>query len=497
MEKNKKSILKDKVFYLPIIILALYFIIRLIDQSKIMWIFPFDFTNDISSHMAKIFFLAKYGYHQLVPYWYNGYLLFKFYPPAWFYFTLPLYYLTKNVQIATFISILLIYTIGFIFIYILGKQENISKIKRVAFFLFFFANPLAIGHLLRVGRTPEMFAWLMMIPFIIIIFFYKKRTIDKKFFLLIPFYGLILLSHQTVFIISNTLLLSLILIKRNKKELIKIILIIILTAILTSFWWFPFVFNISESSIIQPTYNFANRLLDFDKQLWVENIISFFIPLTFLILFYFYWIGKKKSKKELMFFLPEIFIAILFLFRLVSFIPLLNFIYPDVYNLFFIFISIFFILKTKFNKKIKKYIPLLLLSIIIVSSLFSIFYTPWFTKNTKLDQETISVFPYIDNKFITVGYDESYGKAFYSYAPIYYNLETPSGWSSQEINKNYLNKIKEIKIQFEKKDCKGFINVLKELNTTYVIAHDDNCNFLKDCDLKEKIKKERVCLYYY
>jgi len=496
MEKKTFSILSNKAFYIPIILLSIYFIIRLIDTSKIMWIFPFDFTNDISSHMAKVYFLAQYGFHQLVPYWYNGYVLFKFYPPAWFYFTLPVYYLTKNIQVATFISILLIYALGFIAISIFGKNENISFVKSIAFFLLFFANPLAIGQLLRVGRVTELFAWLMLIPFAIIIFHYKNRKIDSKFFLIIIFYGIMLLSHQVVFIISSFLLLSLILAKiKQKRELFKIASNIALTAILTSFWWFPFIRDISQSSIMNTKYNFGHRLLEFNKELLVENTISLIIPIAFLILFYFYWTGKNKSKKELLFFLPEITIAVLFLLRIVAFIPVLSFIYPDVYNMFLLFFSIYFLLKTEFNKSIKKYISISLILVIILGITISIVYTPWFAKNTELDKDTISIFPYVEGRFIMVGYEESYGKAFYSYAPIYYNLETASGWSQQEVNSEYLNLLRTTRLEFDNKNCEGFINAIKEINITYVISQGNYCNFLKNCNLNEKIIKGEVCLY--
>jgi len=496
MKKKDYSVLKDKAFYIPIILLAIYFIIRLIDQSKITWMFPFDFTNDISSHMAKVYFLAEYGFHQLVPNWYNGYVLFKFYPPAWFYFTLPLYKIMGNVQIATYTSIILIYILGFIAINIFGKQENLSKIKRIAFFLFFFANPLAIGQLLRIGRTPELFAWLMFIPFATLIFYYKNKKIDKKFFLIILFYSLILLSHQTVFIVSNILLLSLLIIKlKNKLELFKIGLSILVTALITSFWWLPFIKDITQSNILGPKHTFAQRLLEFNSQVLVENILSFITPLMFLILFYFYWKGINKDKKELIFFSPIIIIAVLFFLRLVTIIPLLNMVYPDVYNLFFIFFSIYLFFKIKFKTKLKRHVNLILLIIISLSIIASATYTPWFVENTELDKETISILPYIEGKFFMVGYEKSYGKAFYSYAPIYYNTNTISGWSQQETNSSHLTNIKEIRNQFQQKNCEEFTNAIKKAGATEIIAYDENCEFLKNCGLKEKIKKQRVCLY--
>src|SRR3989344_8746879 len=112
MVKNKHENYKEideKAFYLVIILLAIYLLIRLINQSSIINDFPFDFVNDISSHMAKIYFLDQYGFREIVPYWYNGYDLFKFYPPGWFYFTFPLYKMFNDIQLAAYISIILMF----------------------------------------------------------------------------------------------------------------------------------------------------------------------------------------------------------------------------------------------------------------------------------------------------------------------------------------------------------------------------------------------------
>ncbi|MBL7148072.1 MAG: hypothetical protein ISS82_04570 [Nanoarchaeota archaeon] len=493
MEKNKISILKDKAFYIPIIILIIYFIIRLIDQSKIMWMFPFDSTNDISSHMAKIFFLAKYGYHQLVPYWYNGYMLFKLYPPAWFYFSLPLYYLTQNVQITTFTSMILMYLIGFIFFYYFGNLVKLSNIKKIVFFLFFFVNPISIGNFIRVGKLPEMFAWLMLIPFAFIILSYKDRIINKKFFIIILFYSIMLVSHQTVFLISNFLLLSLFLIKNNKKERILILLPLVISAIITSAWWVPFIKNSLETNMLN--YVFSARLLIPSGQLLLENIASFVIPLIFLGSFYFYWKSKNKSKKELLFFLPETILAILFLSRITSFIPILNSLYPDTYNHFLFFISVFMILKTKFIVKIRKYFSIILIAITLLGIFLSINYTPWFIENNNYDKETISLFPYITENFIILENKVSYAKAFYSYAPIYYNLSTSSGWSHQEVESSYLTSLHEISAFFKEGNCKNFLESLEKTNTKFVITYNSDCEKLEECNLKEIDKKEHACLF--
>ncbi len=212
MEKDKNLRLKElngKVFYLIIILLSIYLLIRLIDQSKIITDFPFDFANDISSHMAKVYFLDNFGFRGIIPYWYNGYDLFKFYPPLWFFFTWLIYKIINNIQLAAYISIILIYIFAIIFFLMLGKKLNISRKKTIVFFLFFLANPIAIGNFLRVGRVSEFLAWTIFIFFFTIIYIYKDKNkkIDKKFLLLSIVGALLLLAHQTVFILAGSLLL--------------------------------------------------------------------------------------------------------------------------------------------------------------------------------------------------------------------------------------------------------------------------------------------------
>ena len=116
MKKNKFRAL----VILNVIVLFLYLVIRLVNQSQMTYIFPIDaYANDYSSHIAHLYFLTAYGVGHVVPNWYNGnYVLFAFFPPFWHYFALPWYYLTGDVLVATFVSLILMYIIGFFLIFI-------------------------------------------------------------------------------------------------------------------------------------------------------------------------------------------------------------------------------------------------------------------------------------------------------------------------------------------------------------------------------------------
>ncbi len=115
MDKTEK-VLDNVLLYLSIC-LAAYFIIRLIEFSKLVYFFPVNVTGDIPSYMAQMFFLSKYHLFQQVPNWFNGMPLLLRYPPAWHYFALFLYYLTKSVTVASFLSMLLTFIALFIVLY--------------------------------------------------------------------------------------------------------------------------------------------------------------------------------------------------------------------------------------------------------------------------------------------------------------------------------------------------------------------------------------------
>ena len=497
MKKSNNSKIKEldgKVFYLIIILLSIYLLIRLIDQFKIITDFPFDFVNDISSHMAKVYFLDNFGFRSIVPYWYNGYDLFKFYPPGWFFFALPLYKIFNNIQLATYISIILIYIIAVLSFLFLGRILKISRKKSIFFFLIFLANPIAIGNFLRVGRLPEFLAWTFFIIFFAIILTYKSKKIDKKFFLISIIASLVLLSHQTVFMLASTLLLSLLIIKKNSKERIYIILASILIILITSFWIIPFALDYKETSISTEKYNYSQNYFNFTEKLLLENIASIIITIAFLLLA-FINIKNEKNKNNLYFFLPQIIIAILILTSLVSYIPILKKIHPDAYNTLFIFLSAFLLLKTKYSLNQRKLFTVSLNLIVIAGIILSIIHTPWYRKNTETDKNTISLFKHVKGKFFIVESYESYGKAYYSYAPIYYQLSTPSGWSQHEIRQDYLDKLRAIGQNFQDNNCEKFKNLLLEVNTTEVITYNEACKKLEFCGLKNKATVGNACLY--
>ena len=409
----------DSWFYLPILILGIYFIIRLVDQSQLMLHFPLDYTNDISSYMAQLFFLDKCGFHTFCPYWYNGFITFQFTPPAWFFFTLPLLKIFGDVKIATYVSMVLIFLLGLVAFLAMGKLFEFSITKRIAFFLFFFGNAIAIGNFIRLGDVHQLFGWMLFVPFAFGILYYKNRKLNKNFYWGVPLLSLIILSHQTIAVLAPFCLLGLFFVKRNG-ERIQIVLVGIISLILTSFWWIPYIKGFGETIGSQHVLTESLRSLAVSDL--PQNLASIFIPLVFWIIFYHYWRLYDKNQKEFIFFLPIIILSILFFFRFVIFIPLLKFVYPDSYLYFFIFFTVFMFLKSEIQIfPLKKLIFLALIFVTTISIMINIFYTPKFMVPDEAGENLIKILGDVDDKFLVIGNKSSvlYAEAIYSYAPIY------------------------------------------------------------------------------
>ena len=488
----------DTWFYAPIIFLGINFIFRLINQAKILWQFPLDMVNDMSSYMAQLFFLRACGFHALCSYWYNGFTTFHVTPPGWYFFTLPLYLLFGDVKIAAYASMLLIFCIAFFAILYFGKRFSWSIPKRISFFLFFFANAIAIGNFIRLGRVHELFAWLAFCIFAFIILFYKDRPLHNKFFLVSIFYALIIISYLAIGIMSTLLFLGLFLAKKDARDNIKIIIAGLLGFLLSAFWTIPFLLHLPQSFI--PYERNAEWLLDFSSAHLLTNIAAFIIPALFLIAFYFYYTSHGKKQHDLLFYSPLIILAILLFTRLIVLVPILNDIWQDPYLIFFIFFTLYLFFSTRFAQTpqcLKTPIPYGILAFTLLSVSISIFITPYFAEHTAADTDLIQLFPSVHHQFayFTESGDTPYVKAVYSYAPAYYNLTTPGGWYHHLKTPAYLDQFEAFNTAFFNHDCSTFLSFSDQLHTRSFITHDEDCAFLDACGL-EHIKTQGIfCLY--
>lgn len=486
--------LKDSAFYIAIIAMAVIFIYKLINEANLIWVFPLDITNDWASHIAKLFFLAKYGFYQTVPNWYGGFTLFKLYAPGWFFFTIPIYYLTRNLQLTTYISLIILFVLGLIFINLLGKINKFSITKRIAFFIFFFANPIAIGNFIRVGKIPEMFGCIIFIPMFMLVWYFKEHKIDWKVIIFIVLYSAMVISYLPGFAVGSIIVLSLFLIKPVKEKIL-IALAVVASLLITSFWWVNYL--IASRTTMLNDLIFLENLIQFNRAILLENIATSVISAAFILVFYFYWRDTNKSKKELLFFSPVLFIAIALLTRIAVIIPYINKLHPDTYNFFILFITIFLFFKTKKYPKIIARNALVIITILaIISIALSIMFIKQFTQHTEMDEEVINMLKYVDGKMEMVGGNfESYLNAYYSYSAIFYDTRTAGGWSTENISNEYRKRLGQLSDFLKGKDCDSLVKRLNEFEITNVISSDDDCKTLKSCGLKEVKSDKHVCLY--
>jgi len=391
--------LNHKFLYVSVILLFLNFLYRLLDQSKMLLYFPLDYNNDGSSYMAQLFFMKVCGFHETCYYWYNGFVNFLHSPPGWYFFTLPLFNLLKSVNVATYFSMILIFVISFIIIYFLYDKIQLSKTERVALFIFFFGNAIAIGNFIKLIRVHELFAWMNFIIFFFLIYYYKSKQIDWKYWLVIPAYAFILLSYQSVGVLSSLLFLSLFLVKQNKEKFY-VAISAFFSLLITAFWWVPFILRLHEGGI--PDMPQAQWVWTFNNLHFFTNIFIFIIPLILFSLFYFYIKTSRNKRYDFLFILPILLLAISFFLRIHPFIPVFGNIFPDPYLIFFIFFIIFLFLKINWNISfIKIFIPYFLIFLILISLGFNIFRTPFFVEPTDpLNRDLEIAFENLNDNFI-------------------------------------------------------------------------------------------------
>ena len=185
----------------------------------------------------------------------------------------------------------------------------------------------------------------------------------------------------------------------------------------------------------------------------------------------------------------------LLLLRISAFIPIFKYVYADVYMGFLIFFTLFIFFKN-FEIDKKKLIGITIL--VILSVLINFLHTPWFTEHTQLEENTLKIMKDINTSFLmTDSYSgTSYGKAYYSYAPIYLNITTPSGWA-KVADFDYYNKLREFSNSIKNQNCEDLIKNAKILRNDYIISYNKDCNFLKTCNINKINQINNVCLYKF
>tara|TARA_Y100000310_G_scaffold327406_1_gene393730 strand:- start:1404 stop:2798 length:1395 start_codon:yes stop_codon:yes gene_type:complete len=458
-------------------------------------IFPTDaYANDFSGHIAKLHLLDKYGLYENVPEWYNGnYTMLKFYPPVWYLFALPFLWLFKDIELAAFMSMIVMYLVGFVFIFVLGKLQKLSTIKKLALYLFFFANPISIGYFMRLGKMPEMLAWVIFIPYFTLFYSYLKKKVDLIFLVLfIFFYSLIFYIHTLVFVVASLLALAFFLTRKTWKERIYLALSVGVVVVITSFFWYPFIVEIGQSV----TADFAALQWLIQPGNIADKIASFVLPILFLLVG---WVYLKKYPGQKRFFLVPIIFSLLILTRLAVFIPFFNRASPDTYHLFYIFLTAFMFVSLTIKdlpKKIRTLYPVVLIVGIVLAILISAMFTPFFKPHTPIVEETFELFGIAEGPLLVIkGTSEVHPASVLSYATIYHNMSTPAGWEPINITAQFWENVLLPERLIIEQDVNNMSQALKGAYSNSVIVYDEYCQILKQSDLVEVQTLKRSCLY--
>lgn len=496
----KKS---DWTFLAPIIILALNFIYRLANFATIIWRFPLDYVNDLSSYLSLLHFLQEYGYQHVVTSWYHGFVLFKVYPPGWYFFTYPWLLLTGNVGLAAFISTICLYFLGFIGLWLLGKYFKLSLIQVTAVFLFTFANPMAVGAVLKQGRLPALMALVLMIYlFIFLLYFKEKRITFWKGVLFAATFAALLITHSPEVLIFGILLCGLFLVKDNKERL-KIIGTMLLGILLSSWWLFGFLNGTRGYGVLEDSLIKGRWILDFSQGFLFANITLIILPIILLVLYFLYQ-KQNKSLKDFIFFLPLLVLTLLVLLRLVVFIPLINQIYIDTYqDLFALFCGLFLVAIdwSRYGKKIMLFITIGLIAAAGISVAYNMKVTLFNEPYTDLNNDMLAMLNDVNDTYIILSLKDdspsSYEKAYYCYGSIFLNKTTSSGWGPwYKGDRDYIREVRTISNQeINNLDCDGIITHLHNLQTPEVISYDESCAyFTDDCGFTTITSQGRACL---
>jgi len=492
----------DKWLYVPVLLFFVYLILRMIDMSQLATTFPLYVTGDMPSYIGHLYFLAEYGFHALVPNWYNGFISFLAYPPGFFYFALPFYWLTNDASYGFYLAMVCLFVLALIAVMFFARSQGWSRIKGLAFYFILFANPIAIGNFVRLGRIPEFFGWLNFIILCSILLYYKDKKLTLWFLLFIPFYILLMLSHPAVIVFFHLIFLFgiMFLVKKGWQRMI-ILLSVVLGLLLTAFWWLPFVLNIFEQSAIV-SVAFGKEMLSLQGLNWINFLmnqaISYGIVILLWITYFFYWRSNSHKRRNIIYFAPLILLSLLYLGRITEMLPIINVLFPDIYFIGFLFFTLYFLFNTKFSKNWIKVIGLLITLFAVVSVIFSAVYSPYFVGHTELEENTIALLPFVEENFLLTNPPEVtlHEPFLISYASTYYDLNSPYGCGPHgTVDLDFDKKVESTQFYIVDQDCEGLWKLMLEIDLQEIITFNEHCATLNLCGLNLIANSENVCLY--
>lgn len=476
--------LENKAFYIPILVFLFILFSKIIFIYRNFANFPYYPLGDSANYLLQTYFLAKYGFHSFVPDIYNGIILFNNYQPGWPFFVLPFYKFIGNVALANYFGLIFAYILGFVAVYSFGKIQKYSSVKIIAFYAILFGNPFSIKVVLDLFRFGEFLGWILFLFFITVILYYKNHRLDKKFvFLFVLFYSLIILTHPYVAVLSSFVILPFFFVKILREKIV-IVISNLFPLLITSFWWVPFL-----STFDKP----ISGLEQLKELLLASSFLSYntIFLISFLILIYFYLSDKKTSWIDKKFWLFFLVLGILIISRIILFVPLLNKVPPNAYNMFYLILNLYLLFEINFTRRIRNVAIFLLAIFPIISLIIVLPYED--TSNYNVGKDVIKIISPI-NEDSLIYFDRS--SSYVVYTLVEKNLPLTFGVDliHFEAKPDVLIDWYEIRESIFKRECTNIKDNLVKYKVKYVVSAFDYCEFFEVCGL-ENIKEEgNACL---
>ncbi len=500
--------LRDKWFYFPTISLAAILIYELIKLSTIITDYPLHNLVDTSSYISRLYFFKELGYTAIVSNWYGGFPLLKFYSPLWLFLNYPFTLIFENLYLVIYLTTILILAgLALVFLQI-GKSINISRIKSVFFYLLFVLFSSSYYSLFVIGRFPTFLAYIFFFVCLIYLINYEHERINISFLWMSIPYALILLSHQQEFLLFS-ILLSGIFITREVKEKVIIILTGMISLILSSFWLIPFLDNAGYVISNRILLSTGGKLPLFDNFISTGNII---VAVLFFS-FYLYYAFEPSSKKLIMY-LPLNLLALLYLTRIYTWIPILQNLCPLTMNSFLFFFAGYFLFRTNLDTRgLKKIFKLGLQVTPMIIIAYTLLHPAMYTYSTE-DHDLIKQLNSVDNNYLILfDYEMHSTEEITTLTPLassnlpnegnaisyltLKNLTTPDGGfpEAAKIN-NYLALMKNKKKLLESQNCLDLKDTLAQMQVYDVITNKKLCETYNKCEFKRKDIGAHMCVFH-
>ncbi len=500
--------LRDKWFYFPTTALAVVLSYELLKLSTIITEYPLHNLVDASSYISRLYFFKELGYNTIVPNWYGGFPLLKFYSPLWLFLNYPFTIIFENLYLVLYLTAILILAGLFLVFLRLGKSLNISKIKSIFFYLLFVLFSSSYYSLFVIGRFPTFLAYIFFFICLNYLMEYEHKRINLSFLWMSIPYALMLLGHQQEFLLFSFLLLG-VFTAREIKEKAIIIFTGVLSLALSSFWLIPFLNNAGYVISNRILLSTGGELPLFDNFISTGNIIVALL----LFSFYLYYTFEPSSKK-LITYLPINLLALVYLTRIYTWIPIIQNLCPLTLNSFLFFFAIYFLFRTDLNYKWLKAafkIGLQFTPLVIIA--YTLLHPATYAYSVE-DQDIIKQLESVDNNYLILfDYEMHPAKDMTILSPLaasglpnegnaisyltLKNLTTPDGGFPEAAKIiNYLKLMKNKNKLLNSQNCLEIKETLAQMDVYDVITNKKLCETYSKCGFKREDIGAHMCVFH-